>query len=125
MLATRPTFFLKLAGKATTTCEEMLWFLVSIHPYHFVAPNWLTQSVLLRVLEYYEGILILTTNRMRSLDIAVQSRIRKFIIVLVHYLFDWVLMRKRLGYQIRRSSTSTEGVDLRVILRTIGGQEPG
>ncbi|KAI1176692.1 hypothetical protein F4777DRAFT_545620 [Nemania sp. FL0916] len=32
-------------------------------------------SVLLRVLEYYEGILILTTNRMRSLDIAVQSRI--------------------------------------------------
>jgi SpoVK/Ycf46/Vps4 family AAA+-type ATPase len=32
-------------------------------------------SVLLRVLEYYDGILILTTNRMRSLDIAVQSRI--------------------------------------------------
>ncbi|KAI1357507.1 hypothetical protein F5Y08DRAFT_324151 [Xylaria arbuscula] len=32
-------------------------------------------SVLLRVLEYYNGILILTTNRMRSLDIAVQSRI--------------------------------------------------
>ncbi|KAI1270666.1 hypothetical protein F5Y18DRAFT_434937 [Xylariaceae sp. FL1019] len=32
-------------------------------------------SVLLRVLEYYEGILILTTNRMKSLDIAVQSRI--------------------------------------------------
>jgi hypothetical protein len=34
-------------------------------------------SVLLRVLEYYDGILILTTNRMRSFDIAVQSRIRK------------------------------------------------
>ncbi|KAH7117900.1 aaa family ATPase [Dendryphion nanum] len=32
-------------------------------------------SVLLRVLEFYEGILILTTNRMRSFDIAVQSRI--------------------------------------------------
>ncbi|KAM0818695.1 putative ATPase family AAA domain-containing protein 3B [Seiridium cardinale] len=32
-------------------------------------------SVLLRVLEYYEGILILTTNRLRSFDIAVQSRI--------------------------------------------------
>ncbi|KAI0969444.1 hypothetical protein F4678DRAFT_440450 [Xylaria arbuscula] len=32
-------------------------------------------SVLLRVLEYYDGILILATNRMRSLDIAVQSRI--------------------------------------------------
>ncbi|KAG9194544.1 hypothetical protein G6011_04579 [Alternaria panax] len=32
-------------------------------------------SVLLRVLEYYDGILILTTNRMRSFDIAVQSRI--------------------------------------------------
>ncbi|KAF9870783.1 hypothetical protein CkaCkLH20_11682 [Colletotrichum karsti] len=32
-------------------------------------------SVLLRVLEYYQGILILTTNRIRSFDIAVQSRI--------------------------------------------------
>lgn len=36
----------------------------------------LTLQVLLRVLEYYEGILILTTNRMRTFDIAVQSRIR-------------------------------------------------
>lgn len=32
-------------------------------------------SVLLRVLEYYSGIMILTTNRITSLDIAVQSRI--------------------------------------------------
>jgi AAA+ superfamily predicted ATPase len=32
-------------------------------------------SVLLRVLEYYDGIIILTTNRINSLDIAVQSRI--------------------------------------------------
>ena len=32
-------------------------------------------TVLLRVLEYYHGILILTTNRIRSFDIAVQSRI--------------------------------------------------
>ncbi|EFX04252.1 aaa family ATPase [Grosmannia clavigera kw1407] len=32
-------------------------------------------SVLLRILEYYEGILILTTNRVRTFDIAVQSRI--------------------------------------------------
>jgi AAA+ superfamily predicted ATPase len=32
-------------------------------------------TVLLRVLEYYEGIMILTTNRITSLDIAVQSRI--------------------------------------------------
>jgi len=31
-------------------------------------------SVLLRCLEYYEGIIILTTNRVRSIDIAVQSR---------------------------------------------------
>ncbi len=31
--------------------------------------------VLLRVLEYYEGIIILTTNRITSLDVAVQSRI--------------------------------------------------
>ena len=32
-------------------------------------------SVLLRVLEYYHGIVILTTNRINSIDIAVQSRI--------------------------------------------------
>ncbi|KAK0648187.1 hypothetical protein B0T16DRAFT_370506 [Cercophora newfieldiana] len=32
-------------------------------------------SVLLRVLEYYDGILFLTTNRLKSFDIAVQSRI--------------------------------------------------
>ena len=32
-------------------------------------------AVLLRVLEYYQGIIILTTNRITSLDVAVQSRI--------------------------------------------------
>jgi SpoVK/Ycf46/Vps4 family AAA+-type ATPase len=32
-------------------------------------------SVLLRVLEYYSGILILTTNRIQQFDIAVQSRV--------------------------------------------------
>ncbi|KAL9635582.1 MAG: hypothetical protein Q9164_003364 [Protoblastenia rupestris] len=32
-------------------------------------------SILLRVLEYYDGILILTTNRIRTFDIAVQSRV--------------------------------------------------
>lgn len=32
-------------------------------------------SVLLRVLEYYDGILILTTNRIQQFDIAVQSRV--------------------------------------------------
>ncbi|KAF4536406.1 26S protease regulatory subunit [Lasiodiplodia theobromae] len=32
-------------------------------------------SVLLRVLEYYDGILILTTNRIREFDVAVQSRV--------------------------------------------------
>lgn len=32
-------------------------------------------AVLLRVLEYYEGILILTTNRLKTFDIAVQSRV--------------------------------------------------
>lgn len=32
-------------------------------------------SELLRCLEYYEGIIILTTNRIRTIDIALQSRI--------------------------------------------------
>lgn len=34
----------------------------------------LTMLVFLRVLEYYDGILILTTNRIKTFDIAVQSR---------------------------------------------------
>jgi len=32
-------------------------------------------AVLLRILEYYEGILILTTNRISQFDVAVQSRV--------------------------------------------------
>jgi AAA+ superfamily predicted ATPase len=32
-------------------------------------------TVFLRILEYYDGILILTTNRIKSFDIAVQSRV--------------------------------------------------
>ena len=35
----------------------------------------LIKAVLLRVLEYHDGILILTTNRLRNFDIAVQSRV--------------------------------------------------
>jgi len=31
--------------------------------------------VLLRVMEYYDGILILTTNRIKTFDVAVQSRV--------------------------------------------------
>ena len=31
--------------------------------------------ILLRVLEYYDGILILTMNRLKTFDIAVQSRV--------------------------------------------------
>ena len=37
--------------------------------------RYLQYAVLLRSLEYFNGILILTTNRMKSLDIALQSRI--------------------------------------------------
>ena len=43
-------------------------------------------SVLLRVLEYYEGILILTTNRVLSFDVAVQSRIH--LAIMFHDLDD-------------------------------------
>lgn len=41
-------------------------------------------SVFLRVLEYYEGILILTTNRVLSFDVAVQSWIH--LAVMIHDL---------------------------------------
>jgi hypothetical protein len=37
--------------------------------------QWLTAIVFLRVLEYYEGILFLTTNRLTSFDLAFKSRI--------------------------------------------------
>ncbi|KAJ2991766.1 hypothetical protein NUW58_g2398 [Xylaria curta] len=56
---TKQMYFSNQEEKETMIFREMQWF----------------QTVLLRVLEYYDGILILTTNRMRSLDIAVQSRI--------------------------------------------------
>ena len=39
-------------------------------------------SVFLKVLEYYEGILFLTTNRIKTFDIAVQSRVN----LAVHYV---------------------------------------
>ena len=41
----------------------------------FRAANPTFLTVLLRVLEYYHGIMILTTNRIKSIDVAVQSRI--------------------------------------------------
>lgn len=58
----------------------MQWCQVTKPPclYHFDFAILTLSKVLLRVLEYYDGILILTTNRMKSFDIAVQSRIRKY-----------------------------------------------
>jgi hypothetical protein len=35
----------------------------------------LTSQVMLRLLEYFPGILILTTNRVKSIDYAIMSRI--------------------------------------------------
>lgn len=54
----------------------MLWFQVKKIQIN-MPMDWLIHSyaVLLRVLEYYQGIMILTTNRITSLDVAVQSRI--------------------------------------------------
>jgi SpoVK/Ycf46/Vps4 family AAA+-type ATPase len=36
----------------------------------------LTDTEMLRLLEYFKGVLILTTNRIKSIDIAMQSRIQ-------------------------------------------------
>lgn len=54
-------------------------------------------SVLLRVLEYYQGIIILTTNRIKSIDIAVISRIHLAIryedlsVEMMHQIFKYFL----------------------------------
>lgn len=53
----------------------MHWSRVSILTLLTINFFLLTETVLLRILEYYDGILILTTNRIRTFDIAVQSRI--------------------------------------------------
>lgn len=65
-----------LAGKweAVLLVDEADVFLES-RTHIFDANRNALVSVLLRVLEYYHGIMILTTNRINSIDIAVQSRI--------------------------------------------------
>ena len=39
----------------------------------------LNMPVFLRILKYYDGILILATNRIKTFDIAVQSRVNRAI----------------------------------------------
>ena len=66
-LATKPTSFLKLVVKVRMIYDATPWSLVS--SYKVVSNIFITVTitlVLLRVLEYYDGILILTTNRMKS-----------------------------------------------------------
>lgn len=47
----------------------------------FINPHNALVSVFLRILEYYRGIMILTTNRVKDIDNAIQSRIS----VALHY----------------------------------------
>jgi len=62
---------------------------LSRHKYSLLLTN---DTVLLRVLEYFDGILILTTNRIKTFDIAVQSRVH----LAVRYEQMPVDIRKRL-----------------------------
>lgn len=56
------------------TLSRMLWSLVSL--IDLQALNYVdSQIVMLRLLEYFSGILIMTTNRVRSIDYAILSRI--------------------------------------------------
>ena len=66
----------RLAEVERTIFGETPWYRLRIFV-TFIRLWLICTIVLLRLLEYYDGILILTTNRMRSFDIAVQSRIRK------------------------------------------------
>ena len=76
----KQTSFLRQEAKAKMIYKGMLWSQVLSQVICFLesGKDQLTEAVLLRVLEYYDGILILTTNRMKSFDVAVQSRIREF-----------------------------------------------
>ncbi|KAL9126196.1 MAG: hypothetical protein Q9217_004725 [Psora testacea] len=68
-------------------------------------------SVLLRVMEYYEGILILTTNRIKTFDLAVQSRVHLAIRYQDLSAVDRKKILKNFSSQLTRENCS----DLRAI----------
>ena len=75
MTVTKPTSFLTLEDpKATYTLSRMPWSLV--RSLKCLNVNLFDRKiVMLRLLEYFSGILIMTTNRVRSIDYAIMSRI--------------------------------------------------
>ncbi|KAI9764111.1 MAG: hypothetical protein M1840_008671 [Geoglossum simile] len=68
-------FELAAAWQAVMLFDEADVFLESRSSFNADLNRNALVSVLLRVLEYYDGILILTTNRIKTFDIAVQSRV--------------------------------------------------
>lgn len=67
----RLTFSLNHGRSRPDPWIAMQWFLVSC----LRRSDSTNGPVFLKILEYYEGILLLTTNRVKSIDIAVESRI--------------------------------------------------
>ena len=55
--------------------KEMPWSLVTTPPLFKLTSDLTAAAVFLRLLEYYEGILFLTTNRIDTFDTAFKSRI--------------------------------------------------
>jgi len=76
----KPTYFSKRGVSAQLILSATAWFLVSYPLVEGMRRSNLP-SVFLRILEYYDGILILTSNRVGIFDEAFKSRIQ----VSLHY----------------------------------------
>ncbi|MCJ1280370.1 hypothetical protein MMC21_008197 [Puttea exsequens] len=71
----------------------------------FVNPHNTLVSVFLRTLEYYRGIMILTTNRVKDIDNAIQSRIS----VALHYELLGLDTRKTIWESFLKEAATAKG----------------
>jgi len=71
----------------------------------FVNPHNALVSMFLRTFEYYRGIMILTTNRVKDIDDAIQSRIS----VALHYEPLGLDTRKTIWESFLKKATTTKG----------------
>ncbi|MCJ1440358.1 MAG: hypothetical protein MMC23_000841 [Stictis urceolatum] len=75
-------------------------------------------SIFLRMVEYYEGIMLLTTNRLQAIDLAFGSRID---VAIMYEKLDEGLRRK--AWENFLAKLSGEGVEIREGLLVEGGEE--
>jgi hypothetical protein len=105
-LLTRLTLFLR--EEPLLTWSGTRWLLVSTYTIETSCKTNKATTVFLRALEYYNGVLILTTNRVTSLDTAFRSRIH----LGIKYQSLSVATRKNIWQTFLERSTSGSEVDV-------------